>query len=57
MDNYVERVINEFPMKISNSDTDLKPARENIFWKVTEKGYTSVSRIIFVANRARPGIH
>ena len=33
MDDYVEIMINEFPMKISNSDTDLTTHRNNIFEK------------------------
>ena len=31
--NYVEIIINEFPMKISNSDTYLTPDGNNIFGK------------------------
>ena len=30
---YVEMIINNFPMKISNSDTDLTPYGNNIFEK------------------------
>ena len=37
MENYVERMIHEFPMKTSRSDTDLTPDRNNIFENVTEK--------------------
>ena len=33
MDDYVERMVNEFPMKISKIDTALTPAGNNIFWK------------------------
>ena len=36
-DDYVERMISYFPMKISKSDTDLTPSGNNIFEKVTEK--------------------
>ena len=31
MDKYVERIFNEFPMKISKTDTALTPAVNNIF--------------------------
>ena len=31
MDNYVESMINDFPMKISKSDTALTPSVNNIF--------------------------
>ena len=31
MDDYVERMINEFPMKISNIDTYLTPDGDNIY--------------------------
>ena len=37
MDDYVEIINNDFPMKISKSDTDLTPSGNNIFEKVTEK--------------------
>ena len=33
MNNYVERIINEYPIKISKSDTDLTTAGNNIFEK------------------------
>ena len=36
MDNYVEKMINEFPMITSKSDTSLTPAGNNILKKVTE---------------------
>ena len=35
MDNYVEMIINEFPIKVSNNDMSLTPDGNNIF----EKGY------------------
>ena len=35
MDDYVERIINEFPMKTSKSDTALPPAGNNIFENLT----------------------
>ena len=37
MDDYVEIMINKFPMKIYKSDTDLTPAGNNIFEKVNSK--------------------
>ena len=37
MDKFVERIINEFPMKISKSDTTLNPDGGNILKKVTAK--------------------
>ena len=37
MDDYVERVINQFPMKISKSDTDLTPDGNNTFEKGNSK--------------------
>ena len=56
MEDYVERIINEFSMKISRSDTDLTPYVNNIFEKgnskrlskkENEKLHTSVERGIF----------
>ena len=38
MDDYVEMNINNFPMKISNSDTALTPSGNNIQKKETPKG-------------------
>ena len=37
MDDYVERMINYLPMKLSKSDTDLTPAGNNIFEKGNSK--------------------
>ena len=37
MDDYVERMINEFPMKISKSDMNLTPYGNNLFDHITEK--------------------
>ena len=37
MNNYVENVIDDFPVKISNSDTDLTPYGNNILDKVNSK--------------------
>ena len=39
MDNYDERTINEFLIEISRSDTDLTSARNNIFEKLSERGW------------------
>ena len=39
VDNYVGRTINEFPMKINNSDMFLSPSGNNIYKKATEKGW------------------
>ena len=36
---HVESIINDFPVKISNSVTDLTPYGNNIFEKVTAKGW------------------
>ena len=66
MDNYVERMINEFPMKRRKSDTALTPTGNNIFGKdnrnrlgkkETEELLPSAARRIFVAKRARQDIH
>ena len=66
MENYVERMINNFPMKISRSDTYLTPDGNNIFEKCnrkslvkkeTEEFHTSVARGMFVAKIAIPDIH
>ena len=46
MDNYAERVINEFLMKISNSDTALSPARNYIFGKGNIKIWVKISWIV-----------
>ena len=35
--NYVERMFNEFPIKICNSDTALTPYENNLFEKVIRK--------------------
>ena len=37
MDNFVERMINELPMRISKSDTALNPAGHILLKKVTAK--------------------
>ena len=37
IDNYVERIINEFPTKISKCDAALTPVGNNIFEKVKIK--------------------
>ena len=37
MEDYVERIINKLPIKISNSDTALTPSGSNIFEKVNGK--------------------
>ena len=37
MDDYVERMINDYPMKISNSDTDFTPTGNNIIEKGNRK--------------------
>ena len=37
MDDYVERMINNFPIKINKSDMALTPAGNNIFEKVNRK--------------------
>ena len=37
MDEYFERMINQFLIKISKSDSYLNPAGNNIFQKVTAK--------------------
>ena len=37
MDKYVERIINDFQIKINKSDMDLTPAGNNIFEKLTAK--------------------
>ena len=66
MNDYVERVINKFPMRISRSDMALNPAGNNISEKgdikrlgkkETEQFHTSVSRIMFIAKREGPYIH
>ena len=66
MDDYVEIINNDFPMKISKSDTDLTPYRNNIFEKGNRKRmgkketgwfHTLVAREMFVAKRSRPDIH
>ena len=66
MDNYVERMINELPIKISKSDTALTPYGNNIFekgnrksmvTKETEELHTSVARGNFVDKRGRLDIH
>ena len=66
MYNYVERINNDLPMKISKSDTDSTPDRNNLFEKgnikrmgkkESEEFHTSVARGIFLAKRAIPDIH
>ena len=37
MDAYFEKIINDFPIKIRNSDTYLTPAGNNLFENVIEK--------------------
>ena len=61
---YVEKMINEFPINISNIDTSLTPDGNNIFFKDNRKSigkkkdfHTSVVRGMFGFNRARPVIH
>ena len=65
MEDYVERIINELPIKISNSDMVLTPSGSNIFEKGNSKsmgkketGYfhTSVARGMSVAKIDRPNI-
>ena len=60
MDHYVERMVNEFTIKISKNDTVLIPSGNDIFEKgnikrtgkkETEQFHTSVARIMFVAKR------
>ena len=66
MDDYVERMINEFSIKISKMNTALTPDGNNIFEKgnikrlgkkETEEFHASVSTGMFVAKRVRPDIH
>ena len=65
MDDYVERMINEFSIKISKINTALTPDGNNIFEKgnikrlgkkETEEFHASLSRGIFVVSRAIPDI-
>ena len=60
MDDYIESMMNESPMRISNSDTYLNPAGSIIFEKgnrkrlgkkETEELQTLVSRGMFVARK------
>ena len=37
MEKYVKRMINEFPIKMININTDLNPDENTIFGKLTEK--------------------
>ena len=66
MDKYVERIINEVPMKIVKSDMALTPSRNTIFQKgnrkrmckkETEEFHTSVSIVMFVAHREKLDIN
>ena len=65
MDDYVERIINDFWMKISKIGTDVTPDGNNIFEKgnskiigkwETEEFHTSLTIGMFVAKIARPDI-
>ena len=44
MNDYVERTINELPMKIVKSDTALTPAGNNLLKKVRSKSYEKINR-------------
>ena len=66
MDDYVERIFNDFLMKISKSNRDLSSARNDLFEegnrkilgeRYSEEFHTSVERGIFVTKRVRPNIH
>ena len=66
MNNYVEMMIIELPMKRSISDTDLtsdgnniseKDNRKIMGKKETEEFHTSVARGMFVVKISRPDIH
>ena len=66
MYDYVERVINEFPMKLSKSYKALTTSGNNIFEKAkikrkgkkeTEEFHTLLARGMFLAKRAGPDIH
>ena len=65
MNEYVEKMINYLPMKISKSDTDLTPSVNNqkkgniksLGKKETEELHTSVVRGMLVSNRDRTYIH
>ena len=66
MDNYVERIINELPIKLSKSGMDVtldgnncfeKGERKRLGKKETEEFHTSVVRGIFVSKRAGMDIH
>ena len=62
MDDYVEMIINQFSIKISNSDADLTPTGNHIFEKVnikrlgkkeTKEFHDSVSSGMFVVKREK----
>ena len=66
MDDYVERMINQFPMKMKKSDTALTPDWNIIFGKYnrkrlnkkeSEQFHASVARGMFVSKRERSGIY
>ena len=66
MYDYVDKIINYFPMKIIKSNTALNPYGNNILKKgnrkrmgkkETEEFHNLVARGMFVAKRAIPDIH
>ena len=65
MYNYVENMVNEFPMKRSKSDIALTPYLDNLFekgnnkilGKKTELLHTSLARLMFVTKIATLDIH
>ena len=66
MSEYIENMVDDFPIKLKTTDTALSPAAENLFGegpskklddKRKETFHTWVAKGLFVAKRARPDIH
>jgi hypothetical protein len=66
MTRYIEKMVDEFPIKLKSTDLASTPAADNLFdagtGKKLEKDrkeifHTWVAKGLFVAKRARPDIH
>ncbi|MGA0888342.1 MAG: Ty1/Copia family ribonuclease HI [bacterium] len=66
MDDYVERMIKEFPVQLKSTDTAMSPAANDVFElgkgkelekKQKEVFHSTVAKGIFLSKRARPDIH
>ena len=53
MDNYVETMIKELPIKIIQSNTDITPTENNVFWKYNSKRLVKRETKYFLDSVAR----